>query len=194
MIVTARSVPTRDGRQMCSSTPRVLTFCSRSFLPTRALAPRFAAWWCYFGPTGPVQHPSNARSRRSTTEVLRLLPPETCSHRSVSRRPGPSLRRTEAPRPMPLHRHVRPGSDGLGRPESPLRERAVVAAPPNGTVQQRDTLFQGNVSVYLPVGIGNPPWTRLEVCAHWHCPHQRDVRHTMAAQASPLPSGRRDCP
>jgi hypothetical protein len=31
-------VRTRDGRTMCSSTPRVLTFCNRSGLPTRALA------------------------------------------------------------------------------------------------------------------------------------------------------------
>jgi hypothetical protein len=38
MIVTARSVPTRDGRHMCSSTPKVLTPARRSGTATRALA------------------------------------------------------------------------------------------------------------------------------------------------------------
>ena len=38
MIVTARSTPIRDGRQMCSSTPSVLTFCSRAGSLVRALA------------------------------------------------------------------------------------------------------------------------------------------------------------
>ena len=38
MIVTARSTPIRDGRQMCSSTPRVFTFFSRDGSPVRALA------------------------------------------------------------------------------------------------------------------------------------------------------------
>jgi hypothetical protein len=38
MIVTARSTPIRDGRQMCSSTPSVFTPASLEGFPTRAFA------------------------------------------------------------------------------------------------------------------------------------------------------------
>jgi hypothetical protein len=38
MMVTARSTPIRDGRQMCSSTPRLLTPFNRAGSLVRALA------------------------------------------------------------------------------------------------------------------------------------------------------------